>query len=614
MNLLATIIATCVACVIAHAAELSNALDGGKKLNNLVTELLDAKSASQTGTTFLFDRPDDGWIFISLSVTGRSEVRLHLDQLSAPVLIHQAGGGARDEAMRYVPAGRHTLRVDGDGAFDVEQLGVRAIPELIYCGLGYNPEIKAYGRYDLTFLKSDVLPNVTTLIVPNNLKMEDSFVDDWHAQGKRLVGEIGLDAPGTTAKDRLNYWNGFFDRAPWLDGIIIDEFIVNLPVIEWAPLTPDRLARMDKERKQDEVYGEAFKLMRTDGRFKNKQLYAYVGGSGKKLNQEIIGTNCIRNLINSGYDVALERYLHEMSSQRGSQDALRQFVDGISDWEAKMSGVKKRMVIAFGLMSMPPGSLNKLPNVDYHVWMDQQMNVVANHPALAGIGGLNWWTSSLADEETVRFVGKLYRHYAIEGKTNLLTHDPLFMTHLQNPDFANGTDGWRLHAAEAGSIEIQSLPRFGRIEGRFMGLGRPPDPEHIGDTFLRMRRSAKGPNTISQTIKDLQPGRLYSMKIFSCDYDDLVNPKPRKIEEATSRLSIHVDDVQMDAGRSFTEVYASSPEPKIPVCVTYYWRVFRAEAPTALLTISDWQTARDPGGRIGEEQALNFVEVEPYHE
>ena len=65
-----------------------------------------------------------------------------------------------------------------------------------------------------------------------------------------------------------------------------------------------------------------------------------------------------------------------------------------------------------------------------------------------------------------------------------------------------------------------------------MGLGRPPDPEHIGDTFLWMKRSEKGPNTFSQTIKDLQPGRLYSMKMFSCDYNDLENPKAKKMEEA----------------------------------------------------------------------------------
>lgn len=100
------------------------------------------------------------------------------------------------------------------------------------------------------------------------------------------------------------------------------------------------------------------------------------------------------------------------------------------------------MLLAFGLFNAPPGGINKLPNVDFHVWMDQQMDVVANHPALADLGGLNWWTSSQADEDSVRFVGKLYRHYAIEGKTEMLTKDPLFLTHIQNADFEKGREGW----------------------------------------------------------------------------------------------------------------------------------------------------------------------------
>ena len=116
-----------------------------------------------------------------------------------------------------------------------------------------------------------------------------------------------------------------------------------------------------------------------------------------------------------------------MSSEKGSREALRQFVEGLADWQAKEPGIKKQMIVTFGLFSMPFLSLNKQPNVDYHVWMDQQMNLVADEPSLAGLAGLNWWTSLLADEETVRFVGKLYRHYAIEGKTNLLTIDPLFL-------------------------------------------------------------------------------------------------------------------------------------------------------------------------------------------
>src|SRR4030095_2431164 len=190
-----------------------------------------------------------------------------------------------------------------------------------------------------------------------------------------------------------------------------------------------------------------------------------VGGSGKKLNQEIIGTNFIRTIIASGYRVALERYLHEMSSEKYSRDALQLFTDGVADWELKEPGVKKQMVVAFGLFSMPPGGINKQANVDYHVWMDQQMNLAANHPTLAGIGGLEWWTSTLADEETVRFVGRLYRHYAIEGRTGMLTKDPLFLTHIQNTDFEKGTEGWTLNAAEKGSIAAKSFPTYGSIEG-----------------------------------------------------------------------------------------------------------------------------------------------------
>jgi hypothetical protein len=467
----------------------------------------------------------------------------------------------------------------------------------------------------MDFLKADILPNVTTLIVPNNIKLSDSVIDDWHRQGKRFVAEAGINSQGKTAEDHFKYWSSFYEKTPFLDGIIINELIVNRPVSEWVEtMTPERLARMEQERQQYEAYGEALKKMRADNRYKDKMLYAYVGGSGKKLNQEIIGTNFVRSIVDCGYRVALERYLHEMSSEQGSKDALQTFVDGIADWEAKEPGVKKQMVIAFGLFSMPPGGINKQPNVDYHVWMDQQMNIVASHPEMSGVGGLEWWTSVLADEETVRFVGKLYRHYAIDGKSEMLTKDPLFLTHIQNADFEKGSESWTLHPAEEGTIAVKSFPRYGRIEGRYMGLGRPADPEHIGDTFLWMRRSEKGPNTFSQTIKDLEPGRLYSMKMFSCDYNDLVKPKAKKPEETSSIVTVIIEGVDVDAKRSFTEVYSSSPEPKIPVCITYYWKVFRAKATTAKLTVSDWPSEKEPGVPFGQEQTFNFLEIQPYRE
>ena len=585
---------------------------GERKLNNVVSLLLDAGSLTNASEELTFTRSADGWLWISSSGTGPS--RIFLDQESNPLAVHGTAGKPEREAMRHVTKGRHTLRMAGAGTSKVDRLTVKAIPELIHCGLGFNPEIKFYGVYDMEFLKNDILPNVTTLIVPNNIKLSEPAIADWHLQGKRFVAEVGINGQAATAEDHFNFWTSFYEKAPFLDGIIVNEFIVNRPVVEWAALTAERLARMEKERQQYVQYGEAIKKLQADDRFRNKMFYGYVGGSGKKLNQEIIGTNFIRTVLNCGYRIALERYLHEMSSEKGSRDALQLFVDGVGDWEAKEPGVKNQMVIAFGLFSMPPGSINKQPNVDYHVWMDQQMNLVANHPTLSGLAGLEWWTSTLADEETVRFVGKLYRHYAIEGRTNLMTSDPLFPTHVQNADFEKGTEGWTVRPAEEGSIAVKSFSRYGRIEGRYMGLGRPADPEHIGDTFLWMRRSEKQPNTFSQTIRGLKPGRLYSMTMLSCDYDDLVNPKARKPVDVKLSVQVVIDGVELDAKRSFNEVYSSSPEPAIPVCITYHRRVFRAKAETAGLTVSDWEREGESGPPRGQEQAFNFVEIQPYWE
>src|SRR5207247_893432 len=178
-------------------------------------------------------------------------------------------------------------------------------------------------------------------------------------------------------------------------------FIVNNPSTRpGGAVSPERQARVAREQQRHRVYQAAIRKLRADPRYKDKSFYAYVGGSGKKLNQEMIGPTFIRTLIDSDCRIALERYLHEMSSEQGSQEALATLVEGIGDWETKEPGVKKQMVIAFGLFSMPPGGLNKLPNVDYHVWMDQQMNVVPNHPLLAAIAGLECWTSLTAHQQT----------------------------------------------------------------------------------------------------------------------------------------------------------------------------------------------------------------------
>ena len=68
------------------------------------------------------------------------------------------------------------------------------MPELMHCGLGFNPAIKSYGLYDMEFLKRDILPNVTTLVVPSSIQLPQAVIDDWHRQGKRFIAEVGFNA------------------------------------------------------------------------------------------------------------------------------------------------------------------------------------------------------------------------------------------------------------------------------------------------------------------------------------------------------------------------------------------------------------------------------------
>ena len=186
-----------------------------QRINNLAALLLDIVPAS-TAEAFQFVRASDGWIFLSFTTHGEGKIRLTLDKASpGEVPINPApGSGPTHEAMHYITRGRHTLGIERTGTITLEHLTLKAIPELMHCGLGFDPQIKSYGPYDLDFLKRDILPNVTTLIVPNNIKLSDSVIEDWHRQGKRFIAEVGINSQAKTAEEHAAYWTSFIRPAP----------------------------------------------------------------------------------------------------------------------------------------------------------------------------------------------------------------------------------------------------------------------------------------------------------------------------------------------------------------------------------------------------------------
>src|SRR5262245_11350913 len=142
------LLATCVG--DSARGDATVVFSGQKKRNNLVSELLEVADISKSGNSFPFTRAGEGWIFLSAAYQGKGKLKILLDDASegAPVVLHAADSAGEPsspaEAVRRVAEGRHTIRVDCEGDVRVDKLVVKAIPELVHCGLNTS-SIKSYG-------------------------------------------------------------------------------------------------------------------------------------------------------------------------------------------------------------------------------------------------------------------------------------------------------------------------------------------------------------------------------------------------------------------------------------------------------------------------------------
>ena len=133
-----------------------------------------------------------------------------------------------------------------------------------------------------------------------------------------------------------------------------------------------------------------------------------------------------------------------------------------------------------------------------------------------------------------------------------------------------------------------------------------------------MKRSAKRPNSFSQEFNGLTPGRLYSLKMITGDYQEMVNGESGK---ALHAVSIRLGNADILPGEEHS---LQSPFPhgrsagqfggENKYWMNYHWRVFRAKSTTARLTVTDWRSEAEPGGPAGLELVFNFVEIQTYFE
>ena len=577
--------------------------EGTRSLNNLVTELLNVQGPERAPhRQYRFINPRKGWIFISSDaiVKDGGGVWIVIDsrRKEDAAITHRPGGRRTLEAMRHLPAGAHTLNVYSHRAHQ-SGLVVRAIPEIVYAEVGYRPStfLPGLGPYTWEFLERIALPDNLNVVLERN--PGGPHAEQWRQMGKKVLthGTTYL-LRSNSAEGAYEYWSALdgFER-PDRDGIMFDE-LSGESNIEWYAALSDGVRKLSE-----------------NPQYADKVLYPYCV---LMYTSEPSTTFCWE-IVEAGYKLAEEKYMPEQPTLA----AARSFLDDsltrmMSRYRAAIPNCQEHMIVVLGYMSAPPETLNTMPSVDYKVYLDMQFHLLANDPEFKGLYGVMCYHSAFADEEILRWSARLFRHYCIEGNRERLSTDPYVLPHLRNPDFADGRDGWAFSPAEPGSIDTRDVRGYSYLQGRY-----PPTPH--GDTVLWTKRSAKGPNRVSQRVKRLVPGRLYSLKMFTAEYQRFVTGKgvaSFEAVEAKREMTIGLDGVDSVPAKSFRNTFASGRashgrkefDRRNNLPITYHFIVFRARGEEATLTISDWADADDPGGPIGRELMCNFLELQPYLE
>ena len=594
---------------ICSAHEQVNVLPGPPHhvvvLNNFVSELTDTRVRGLTGQRRIeLMNPRDGWIWFQLEGSGSARIEGQNIRLEA------------GEAMHRLAAGRYVLLLEAPD----QRLIARAVPEIMYTQFPSGPGTDGYdvnlymnrqnpqslwtpgaelGRYNWEFLQQHVLNNCNVIVGDTD---QPNLLADWTKSGRKWMTTTGAPgyhlfgpAPGkfATAVECVRYWTkspGY--SHPLASGGIADDCsnATERQFVEWA---------------------RAMRLIAEDPQWADHRFYPWAswafGSDGSRA--------FLRSVVELGWKYAFYQFLPEQPSEADARQLFEQgFALNARSFNGRSWQSVRNMIATLGIMSHPPLSQNVDPAVDFRSHMDLQMHALANHPAFFGLYGVQWYYSAYADEENARWAGHLYRHYCIEGRTDRATEEPYRLDHITNPDFEQATRGWTVESAESGSVRAEELSGYGEsLQGRYLGGSR-------GDKFLVFKRSGQGPNQISQTMRNLEPGRLYSIKMITADWRDIYQGRSKK---KPTRLRIGLAGATMES-RHRTNYWFTFPinwgnklgefNYQNRAYLTYHWYVFRAEAAQALLTISDWLKNNEPGGPIGQEVMVNFVEVQPYFE
>ena len=218
---------------------------------------------------------------------------------------------------------------------------------------------------------------------------------------------------------------------------------------------------------------------------------------------------------------------------------------------------------------------------------------LATQPSLDGLAGFGMYCYYNAEEDEVRWVCAVVRHYLLAGRTDsfaALHGIELDPKTVRNGNFANGLDGW----AVEGDVHADKIPGYAK------DVQRRRFCQNKGDEVAVFRRAKSGKSRISQKMEGLVPGRVYALRYTVSPMKEIV--KGAKAGEVRRYgLNAMVEGAE-DVTAQMPIVRYGGAERNTPR-LNARTLVFKALGPTATLDF-----ALDEG----EELVLSAVRVRPY--
>ena len=553
----------------------------GRRLNNFVTELPVERDARGV----YFEAPEKSWYFM-------------------------ATDKPKTERMQYLDPGRHQVPfpVLHDAAVTVRKVRTTRI-----CGLRSTDDETSLPlqRYGMDFVDRFFIPSMNTMSM-------------WEWTRERHNSEMeNFERRGIAQTYSISFNSG---RAEWGDSAALAAVVTNSPGLADGKILVLDETSIQRPRKVHYAISEALWSL-ADRQDLNLGLF-YNDAMRRGFTDEKIAPSVLAAIANCGGGKGLleaEAYsaaLPDLAlTRRMGEEWYPQFQESINRMAPCASGSVLYHVsgyIAPYLWCDYPAA-----TADYKVFLADLVRSFANHPAYANMGGFSYSSIFRVDEELARWAARVLRYYCIEGHTDDICAKygfRYFPGHLQNGDFAQGLKNWTVQAAETDSIRMHNVFEFAENELCFRETHKY-NPRY-GDDFAVMRRSAKGPNVLKQKLVGLEKGRLYYLSCLTLKLADV--EKPGSVDGRTV-FRIDVDGVDRIPGLCWAHEFSTgnakadakrrnAPRTAGVSAGRAQDRVvFRAKSDTAEAYFSDWATAENPGGPIGEETVLTYVICRPYY-